>query len=286
MRVKEMADLAGTTTRAVRHYHRLGLLPVPPTTGRGRRDYGIEHLARLLRIRWLADRGLSLTQVAQILAADARGTDREAILQDLRSARENIEERQRALREQADRVDELIARVAGGGPPSPLPIALTYFYDDVARRIRGLEAPARDRALQVLTGERRLMMTLAAREMIPASASRFIAELDAAERDACAQQICAFAELEQTGDAGAVELAQESWTLALRHKQSSLAILNDLPEGELGRALWDLAGVLSTISYPLKIHRVFTGALLDLMLADPDFAAAIHRSAGGRRVSL
>ena len=54
MRVTQIADLAGTTPRAVRHYHRLGLLSVPPTV-RGGREYGVEHLARLLRIRWLAD---------------------------------------------------------------------------------------------------------------------------------------------------------------------------------------------------------------------------------------
>ena len=48
MRVTKIADLAGTTPRAVRHYHRLGLLEVPPTV-RGRREYGVGHLARLLR---------------------------------------------------------------------------------------------------------------------------------------------------------------------------------------------------------------------------------------------
>ncbi|WP_103061848.1 MerR family transcriptional regulator [Actinomyces qiguomingii] len=285
MRVKEMADLAGTTTRAVRHYHRLGLLPVPPSAG-GRRDYGVEHLARLLRIRWLADRGMSLSRVAQILAADEQGTDRDAVLRDLRAARKSVEERQRLLREQADRVDELIARVADGGGLSPLPTVLTHFYDDVAARMGDLEPSVRDRALKVLAGERRLMMALAARGMIPASASRFVAELDAAERDVCARQICAFAELEQTGEAGAAQLAQESWALALRHRGNSLAVLNDLPAGALGRPLWDLIGVLSTVSYPLRVHRVFTSELLDLMLADPDFAAAIHRSAGGRRLVL
>ena len=52
MRVKELAQIAGTTPRAVRHYHHLGLLEIPPTV-RGRREYGVEHVVRLLRIRWL-----------------------------------------------------------------------------------------------------------------------------------------------------------------------------------------------------------------------------------------
>ena len=86
MNVKELARIAGTTPRAVRYYHHLGLLEIPPTV-RGRREYGVEHVARLLRIRWLADGGLSLTQVAEMLASDTIGTDqdsrREAVLHDL-----------------------------------------------------------------------------------------------------------------------------------------------------------------------------------------------------------
>ena len=89
MHVKELARIAGTTPRAVRYYHHLGLLEVPPTV-RGRREYGVEHVARLLRIRWLADGGLSLTQVAEMLASDTIGTDqdsrREAVLRDLRES--------------------------------------------------------------------------------------------------------------------------------------------------------------------------------------------------------
>jgi len=94
MNVKELARIAGTTPRAVRYYHHLGLLEIPPTV-RGRREYGVEHVARLLRIRWLADGGLSLTQVAEMLASDTIGTDqdsrREAVLRDLRATRGTIE---------------------------------------------------------------------------------------------------------------------------------------------------------------------------------------------------
>ena len=46
MHVKELARIAGTTPRAVRYYHHLGLLEIPPTV-RGRREYGVEHVARL-----------------------------------------------------------------------------------------------------------------------------------------------------------------------------------------------------------------------------------------------
>ncbi|MFC2624515.1 MAG: MerR family transcriptional regulator [Propionibacterium acidifaciens] len=285
MRIKEMADLAGTTPRAVRHYHQLGLLDLPPTV-RGRRDYGVEHLARLLRIRWLAGGGLPLPRVAEMLAADESGTDRDSVLRDLRSARLSIDEQQRALREQADRIDGLITRVADGGTLSPLPTVLARFYDDLERRIRATGRAASDGVLQVLRTERRLTMILASRGMVPAGVGPYVEEFDGDERDECVRQVIAFARLDETGEAGALQLAQDTWDLTLRHKEQALAVLDDLPGGPLGRALWKLTEVLSSASYPQKNQRIFTAGLLDLMLADPDFAATIRRSAGREGLSL
>ncbi len=68
MQVKELAELAGTTVRTVRHYHRTGLLPVPEVRG-GRRDYDLRHVARLILIRWLAQAGVPLAKVAGMLDA-------------------------------------------------------------------------------------------------------------------------------------------------------------------------------------------------------------------------
>ena len=168
MHVKELARIAGTTPRAVRYYHHLGLLEIPPTV-RGRREYGVEHVARLLRIRWLADGGLSLTQVAEMLASDTIGTDqdsrREAVLRDLRATRGTIEAHQRSLAEQASRVDELIARVERGEGLSPAPSALTRFYDDIEARITRLGGNVRG-----LRAERQMMVVLASLGMVPDSA--------------------------------------------------------------------------------------------------------------------
>ena len=46
-----LAELAGTTLNTVRHYHRRGLLDEPPRAGNGYKQYGVEHLVRLLQIR-------------------------------------------------------------------------------------------------------------------------------------------------------------------------------------------------------------------------------------------
>ena len=85
---------------------------------------------------------------------------------------------------------------------------------------------------------------------------------------------------ESEGLAEAHRLAQNSWELACRHKEHALAVLNDLPSGALGRAMWRLTHVLATSSYPHPAQQAFVAELMELMLADPDFAATIRRSAG------
>ncbi len=61
---RQLAELAGTTLRAVRHYHEVGLLEEPERRSNGYKEYGVPHLLRVLRIKRLTDLGFSLTQVA------------------------------------------------------------------------------------------------------------------------------------------------------------------------------------------------------------------------------
>ena len=63
---RELAELAGTSLRAVRHYHEVGLLPEPERRSNGYKQYGVAHLVRLLRIKRLADLGFSLPQIAEL----------------------------------------------------------------------------------------------------------------------------------------------------------------------------------------------------------------------------
>ena len=305
MRVTQIADLAGTTPRAVRHYHRLGLLEVPPTV-RGRREYGVEHLARLLRIRWLADGGLSLRQVAEILDSDpapaesadsagppgptgptgpvgpvgsANDAHRQVVLRDLRAARGTIEAQRRSLDEQARRVDELIARVEAGEALAPVPAALTRFYDAIEARVRALGGD-----LRTLRTERQMMQILGSLGMVPASVVPFVEAFDDAEIDMCARQIIGFSHLTrlhgQEGVAAAHALAERTVELAGRHKELTLAVLDDLPGGAMGRAMWRLTHILSVAGYPHPTQRAFAARLLELLLADPDFATTIRRTAG------
>ncbi|WJZ01727.1 MerR family transcriptional regulator [Corynebacterium freiburgense] len=66
MRVSDIAEIAGVSVRTVRYYHAIGLLPVPPQHGAWR-DYGFEHVARLVRIRVLANAGIPLAEIPRHL---------------------------------------------------------------------------------------------------------------------------------------------------------------------------------------------------------------------------
>jgi DNA-binding transcriptional MerR regulator len=67
---RQLADLAGTTLRTIRHYHDVGLLEEPERRANGYKSYGVHHLVRVLRIKRLTDLGLSLTQIAELGDAD------------------------------------------------------------------------------------------------------------------------------------------------------------------------------------------------------------------------
>ena len=61
---RQLAELAGTSLRTVRHYHEVGLLAEPERRSNGYKQYGVAHLVQLLRITRLTGLGFSLTQIA------------------------------------------------------------------------------------------------------------------------------------------------------------------------------------------------------------------------------
>lgn len=67
MKSGELAQLAGVTVRALRHYHAIGLLPEPPRGENGYRDYGADEFVRVLRIKRLSSLGFSLSRIAETL---------------------------------------------------------------------------------------------------------------------------------------------------------------------------------------------------------------------------
>ncbi|WP_350277432.1 MerR family transcriptional regulator [Kribbella sp. HUAS MG21] len=68
--ISELAKYAGVTVRAVRHYHAKGLLPEPERDHSGYRRYDAVAVIDLIRIRTLADAGVPLTRVRELVQAD------------------------------------------------------------------------------------------------------------------------------------------------------------------------------------------------------------------------
>ncbi|MFE9728130.1 MerR family transcriptional regulator [Streptomyces sp. NPDC005794] len=95
----QLAELAGTTLKTVRHYHEIGLLDEPERAANGYKQYRISHLVRLLRIRRLVGLGVPLSAVPSVEgpAEEAEQTLR-ALDTELAA---NIERQQRMRRELA-----------------------------------------------------------------------------------------------------------------------------------------------------------------------------------------
>ena len=95
---REIAALSGTSLRAVRHYHDVGLLAEPERRTNGYKQYGVTHLVRLVRIKRLVDLGFSLSQIAAMgdaddhPAAELRALDDElaATIEQLQQARTEV----------------------------------------------------------------------------------------------------------------------------------------------------------------------------------------------------
>ncbi|NYE35752.1 DNA-binding transcriptional MerR regulator [Nocardioides cavernae] len=76
VRIGDAAAFVGTTPRAIRHYHEIGLLPEPERGSDDRRRYGYDDMIRLLWIRRMADAGIALDDIRTAVAdPDTGGAD-------------------------------------------------------------------------------------------------------------------------------------------------------------------------------------------------------------------
>ncbi|MBB5081758.1 MerR family transcriptional regulator [Nonomuraea endophytica] len=68
--IGQLAARAGVTVRAVRHYHQRGLLAEPERDASGYRRYTAQAVVDLIRIKTLADAGVPLARIDQLLGAE------------------------------------------------------------------------------------------------------------------------------------------------------------------------------------------------------------------------
>lgn len=158
--IGRLASYAGVTIRAVRHYHQVGLLPEPDRDASGYRSYDAAAVVRLIRIRTLAEAGVPLARIRELLDADPE-TFAGATTEIDRQLRAQI----RALQEHRRRIAQL-----DSGDSLALPAEVVDYLD----RLRATGAPE-----ALLAAERDAWILVAARwpDKIPAFMDQKVAEL-------------------------------------------------------------------------------------------------------------
>ncbi|MEV6158135.1 MerR family transcriptional regulator [Nonomuraea sp. NPDC052129] len=116
--IGELASYAGVTVRAVRHYHAKGLLPEPERDHSGYRRYDAGAVVELIKIRTLAEAGVPLARVRELLQADEA---------EFATAVADIDKRLRVEIRQRQRHRERIARLASGDSLTLPPEVLDYL---------------------------------------------------------------------------------------------------------------------------------------------------------------
>jgi DNA-binding transcriptional MerR regulator len=102
--IGQLAAYAGVTVKAVRHYHKSGLLEEPPRDSSGYRRYNAQHAIDLVKIKTLAEAGVPLARVKELLAADP---DRFAAA--IAEIDSNLQQRAKDLRRTRERIARLNA---------------------------------------------------------------------------------------------------------------------------------------------------------------------------------
>ncbi|TDD55010.1 MerR family transcriptional regulator [Nonomuraea terrae] len=93
--IGQAAAFVGVTIKTVRHYHRLGLVAEPERDGSGYRRYRSADLLRLVQVRTLAEAGVPLAEIGDLLDSDP---------EEFAASLDDVERRL------TERIEDLIAR--------------------------------------------------------------------------------------------------------------------------------------------------------------------------------
>ena len=167
VKIGDAAAFVGTTPRAIRHYHAIGLLPEPERGGDGRRRYGYDEILRLLWIRKMADAGIALDDVRDAFAdTSPAGADGESSSGDVADVLARLEQNLAAQEAELRRQRAAVERMRTRGS------RLGLLDDLVSRRLEGLpEGSLRQADLDTLLVTERIFSPLGA----AVQAGRFVA---------------------------------------------------------------------------------------------------------------
>lgn len=119
----EVAEQADVNVQTVRYYERRELIPEPPRSSGGFRQYSPEHVARIRFIKRAQDLGFTLEEVRELLqlrvTSDADRADVRAVAED---KIDEVEAKIRDLQRIRDTLSHLVEACEGHGSTSECPI--------------------------------------------------------------------------------------------------------------------------------------------------------------------
>lgn len=119
----EAADRADVNVQTVRYYERRGLIPEPPRTSGGFRQYSPDHVARIRFIKRAQELGFTLDEAGELLnlraTPEADRADVRAVAQE---KRDEIEQKIADLQRMQTTLNHLIAACEGHGTTDDCPI--------------------------------------------------------------------------------------------------------------------------------------------------------------------
>lgn len=119
MRIGDLATASGLSTKTIRYYEQAGLLPEPPRTPGGYRDYPAEAANRLAFIRDAQHAGLTLAEIRSVLVLRDSGETPCGHVTDLiHQHLEEINRRMAELRKTRTVLRDLAQRAAETDPRS------------------------------------------------------------------------------------------------------------------------------------------------------------------------
>ncbi|MFI9046208.1 MerR family transcriptional regulator [Streptomyces sp. NPDC053427] len=140
MRIGELAGLVGVSTRAVRHYHHIGLLAEPERRANGYREYGLRDAVALARLRRLTELGFGLDEVRDILADDS-GRELHEVLAELDADLARQEEEIRARRARLAALKRQAEEHGGLPAEGPVSDELAALFGEMARTAAARPGP-------------------------------------------------------------------------------------------------------------------------------------------------
>jgi len=142
--IGQLAKKAGVNVGTIRYYERRGLIPEPPRSSSGYRQYSQEAIARIRFIKRAKELGFSLREISELLSLRV---EPDTTCGDVRRRAEakliDIERKIEALGRMKRALMELIASCQGRGPISECPILEALNAEEEEEGGEGSMAPKR-----------------------------------------------------------------------------------------------------------------------------------------------